>query len=194
MSPSKNLPSILSPIKTIENGHGQRPTNFKKFENSLRSPVGIHEKFVPNVGLHLGFMPLLLVEHLVVPLHPNGPKSNISEEMPNFDHLAEFVRDPFTKNCLFSIETIKVAGSNSAQFVHNIGGPPPNLLACIQFQNLCLNHSLVLGRQKIYCLEMLADTIRALQSFTATALCQMDQMKATQFPLHRGSHTCDQKN
>ena len=110
--------------------------------------MGIHEKFVPNVGLHLGFMPLLLVEHLVVPLHPNGPKSNTSEEMPNFDHLAELVRDPFTKNCLFSIETIKVAGSNSAQFVHNIGGPPLNPPSLYTLPKLVLEPFTSVGKTK----------------------------------------------
>ena len=124
MSLTNNLPNAPNIIKAIENGHGQKPINFNEFENSLPSRVGIHEKFVPNAGLHLGFMPFFLVENLVIPLQSNGLKSNTAEEMPNFDHLTEFVRDHFTKNGLFPIETIEVAGPNSAQFMHNIGGPP----------------------------------------------------------------------
>jgi hypothetical protein len=69
--------------------------------------------YIPNARLHLGFMPLFLVEHLVIPLHPNGPKGSPTEEMPNFNHLAGFVRDPFTEKGLLPIEAIKVAGPNS---------------------------------------------------------------------------------
>ena len=97
-----------------ENSHGQKPNNFNKLKDPLPCRGGIHEEFVPNAGLILGFMPLFLIKHLVVPFHPNGPKRNTLEKMPNFDQFAEFVRDYFAKNRLFPIETIKVAGPDSA--------------------------------------------------------------------------------
>jgi len=71
-------------------------------------------------------MPLFLVEHLVIPLHPNGPKSSPTKEMPNFDHLAELIRGPFTKECLLPIEAIKVAGPHPTKLMHNVGSPPPS--------------------------------------------------------------------
>jgi hypothetical protein len=88
-------------------------TNLNKLEYPLPCRVGVHDEGIPNARLHLRLMPLFLVEHLVVPLHPNGPKGNPTKEMPNFNHLAEFIRDPFTEDGLLPIEAIKVTGPNS---------------------------------------------------------------------------------
>ena len=88
--------------------------------------MGIHEKGILNARLHLGFMPLFLVEHLVIPLNPNGPNSSPPKEMPNFDHLTELKRDPFTKECLLPIEAIKMVGSHPTKLMHNVGSQSPS--------------------------------------------------------------------
>ena len=93
-------------------------------------------------------MPLLLIEHLVVPFKPNGPKCNPPEKMPNFDQFADFVRDPLAKKRLFPIETIEVPGPNSAKFVHNEGGPPPSSPRLNAIPKLVFNRFTRIGKAK----------------------------------------------
>ena len=68
------------------------------------------------------------------------------------------------------------------------------LLTWMQSQNLCLTDSLVLDIQNEHCLEIEAGAIIALHSFTATVLCQIDQMKAASLPDRNGSYTWDHWN
>ena len=87
--------------------------------------MGIHEKGIPDVSLHLRFMPLFLVENLVVSFNPNRPKSGPTEEVPNFSHLPKLEWNSFTEDALLPIEAIKVAGSNSTKLMHNVSSPSP---------------------------------------------------------------------
>ena len=54
-------------------------------ENAFPCHLGIQDEFVPNVMLHSRFVPLLVVKDHVVTFNPNGPKSDTSKEVPNFD-------------------------------------------------------------------------------------------------------------
>ena len=51
--------------------------------------------------------------------------------------------------------------------------------AWIQSQNSCLTSSLVLGRQKMYCLEMKTRAMQALRLLTKIALCQRGHIKGS---------------
>ena len=113
--------------------------------------MGIHEEGIPNTSLHLIFMPLFLVEHLVILFHPNSPKSGPTEEMPNFGHLPELKRNPFTKDPLHPIEAIKVAGSHPAKLMHNVSSPSPS--------PTCLNAIPKLGFHRFASVREAKDTL-----------------------------------
>ena len=66
-----------------------------------------------------------MIEHMVIVFNPNGPKHDATQEVPNFDLLAEFLRDPFPKQGLLPIKTIIIASSNPIKSVHNKSGPSP---------------------------------------------------------------------
>ena len=54
-------------------------------EKAFPCHIGIQDALVPNVMLHPRFVPLLVVKNHVDTLNPNGPKSDASKEVPNFD-------------------------------------------------------------------------------------------------------------
>ena len=66
-----------------------------------------------------------MVKHFVIAFNPNGPKSNASKKVPNFDLRATLLGEPFPKERLFPIEGIVVARTNPTKFMHDVGGPPP---------------------------------------------------------------------
>lgn len=87
------------------------------------------------------------------------------------------------------------ANSDPTKFMHDEVAHLHAFLAWMQSQNSCLIDSLLLGRQRIHCLEMKASTMLALHLFNsfmrATTLCQMDHMKAASFPTQSISHIWD---
>ena len=88
--------------------------------------LGIQDELVPNVVFDMRFMPLFMVKNLVVVFNPNGPKSKVSKEVPNFDLRAILLGKPFTEESLFLIETIIVTRFHPTKFIHDVGGPPPH--------------------------------------------------------------------
>lgn len=78
------------------------------------------------------------------------------------------------------MEAFVIDDSNTTKLMHDVNGPSPSPPSLNVVPSL--NAILVFGRQKTHCLEMDAGVMRALHSLFATALCQMDQMKATSFP------------
>ena len=119
------MSSTPSPIKGLKECQSRESTNLNKLKHPLPRRVGIHEKGIPNAGLHLRFMPLLLVKDLIISFNPNSPKGGTPEEVPNFGHLPKLERDSFTEDALLPIEAIKVAGSNPTKLMHNESGPSP---------------------------------------------------------------------
>lgn len=98
------------------------------FNYPILCRFGINDEFIPNPMLNLGFMPLFVVEHFVIPFDPNGPKRNALKEVSIFfDYFAVFLRNNFPKQCLQSIEAIIVVSSNPMKFMHNKRGPYPHL-------------------------------------------------------------------
>jgi hypothetical protein len=63
----------------------KKATNLNLFDNPLPNHFGIDDKVVPNLVFDLGFVPLFVVEHFIVPFDPNGPEGNASKEVPNFN-------------------------------------------------------------------------------------------------------------
>ena len=63
---TKNIPSPLSFIKTLEHANPRKFTNLNLLKDTLPSRLGIHDELIPNSVLNPGFVPLLLVKNLVV--------------------------------------------------------------------------------------------------------------------------------
>lgn len=57
-------------------------------------------------------VPLFLIEHSSITLTPNSPKGNATEEVPNLKFFGKFLRNPFPREGLFSIEAITITGPN----------------------------------------------------------------------------------
>ena len=70
-------------------------------------------------------MPLYLVEHSIIAFDPNGPESNPSKEVPNFNLFAIPFRNSLPEQGLFLVETIIVTRPNSTKLMHNEYGPSP---------------------------------------------------------------------
>ena len=62
----KMFSNSLSLLKACEEGFGMKDTNLNEFNNSLSSPLGVHDKVVPNEVINFGFMSLALVKYLLV--------------------------------------------------------------------------------------------------------------------------------
>ena len=70
--------------------------------------------------------------------------------------LANFLRNPLPKEGLFPVEAIKLPRLTPHISYMMKVGHHQTLCAWMQSQNLCLTDSLILGRQKTFCLEMKA--------------------------------------
>ena len=105
----ENLPSTPSLVKAMNDGRRREPTNFNLFDHLLPSYMSIHAKLIPNPKRNLELMPLFMTEHLVVPFHPNGPKSDASKEVPNFNHLAKLKRNSPSKQSLLPVKAASLS-------------------------------------------------------------------------------------
>lgn len=83
--------------------------------------LGIHNEFVPDMVFDLRLVLLFVVEHFVIAFEPNGPKRNVTKEVPNFDLFAKLLQDPLPKQSLFPI-----AGPNPTQLMHDKHDPSPS--------------------------------------------------------------------
>ena len=72
-------------------------------------------------------MLLFVVENFIVAFNPNHSKGSTSQEVPNFAHLPIPFRDSFPEQGLSLIKYVVIAAPDPAKFMHNVGGPPPNL-------------------------------------------------------------------
>lgn len=58
-------------------------TNFNKVGHPIPSHLNLHNEIVPNEVFYLHFMPMSMVDHLVIPFNPNGPHGDALHEVPN---------------------------------------------------------------------------------------------------------------
>jgi hypothetical protein len=96
----------------LEHGYGRVSTNLDLFEHAIPRCFGVDNEFIPDAVLDLRFMPLLVVENLVIVFNPNNPKCNAPKKVPNLDLLTVFLGKPFPESGLLPIETIIVANCN----------------------------------------------------------------------------------
>jgi hypothetical protein len=127
VSLTKDVPSTPSLVKAAEHSLCQEVTDFNLLENPVPRILGIDDEFVPNTLFDLSHMPLFVIEHFIIALNPDGPKSNAPKEVPILTNFAVFSREPFPKKCLLPVEATIITGSNSTKFVHNESGPSPSL-------------------------------------------------------------------
>lgn len=102
MSYTKNIPSTPSFVQTLEHGRCIEATNLNLFNYPIPGRLGVNDEFISDPMLDLRLVPLFMVEHFVITFDPNGPKRNAPKEVPNFNHFAVFLMDPFPKQRLAS--------------------------------------------------------------------------------------------
>ena len=71
-------------------------------------------------------MSLFVVEHFIITFNPDGPQSDATKEVPNFNLYAKFPPYHFPINSLFPVEIVVVANPHSAQLMHDERGPSPS--------------------------------------------------------------------
>ena len=74
MPPTKNIPSIQYIVKNLEHGRCGEATNLDLFDHSFPRNLGVDNEFIPNAMFDPRFMPLFMVEDLVIAFNPNGPQ------------------------------------------------------------------------------------------------------------------------
>ena len=132
---SSKHPSL---VKSLEHGHRREATNLDLCRHPFPCHLGINDKFVPNLLLNLRFVPMCLIEHFVVLFDPNGPQGNAPKKVTNFNYFTIFLGDPFPEQSLLPVETIIVASSNPAKFMHNKCGPSPCLSGLNANPKICV--------------------------------------------------------
>ena len=88
--------------------------------------LSVQDEFILDVMFDPRVMPLFMVEDFVIMLDPNGPQSDATKEMPNFDLFEEFLPNLFPKHSLFPMKAIVVASPHPAQLMHDKHGPSPS--------------------------------------------------------------------
>ena len=58
-------------------------TCFNKVGHPIPSLLNLHNEIVPNEVFNLHFMPMAMVDHLVIPSNPNGPHGGAMHKVPN---------------------------------------------------------------------------------------------------------------
>ena len=191
---TKNVPSIPTLVKPLKHSHCGQWTNLNLFEHLVPSRLSIENKLIPNAVFHPRFMSLFIIEHFVITFHPNGPKSNTSKEVANFDFLAVLLRNSFPKDGLFPIKTIIIARTDSTKFVHNVSCPTPSPSRLIAIPKLVFNGLTRVGKAKR---TLFGDGCRCntCSSFdNCNRLVLNGPNKCRFFAGAKASHTSDQKN
>lgn len=93
--PIKDFPCPPSFCRTFREGFGQVSTNLDKFNHPSPNNLGIHNEVIPNKVFNLGYMPLFLVEHLIVTHNSSRPRRNAMKEVPNLNFLNQVLRVHF---------------------------------------------------------------------------------------------------
>ena len=88
---AKDIPSTPYLVKTLQHGRNIEVVNLNLFDHMFMCRLGIDNEFNPNAVLDLRLMPLLMVEHFVIALNPNGPKCDPSKKVSSFDIFAYFL-------------------------------------------------------------------------------------------------------
>ena len=57
--------------------------NFNLFKHPIPCCPSVHDEFIPDVMLDFGFLPLFVIEHLVIALDSNSPKCKVPKDVPN---------------------------------------------------------------------------------------------------------------
>jgi hypothetical protein len=123
--PTKNIHSAPGFVKTLEHGCCRGAANLNLLNHPIPRLFGVDDELIPNTILDVRLVPLFMIEHFVIMLDPDGPKRNAPKEVPSFNLFAVFIGNPFSNQCLLSIEAIIIASSNPAKFMHNRHGPFP---------------------------------------------------------------------
>lgn len=121
-----------------------------------------------NINLH--FVPLFLVEHLIVSLNPESSKSDGMKKMPNECSNFNLLSDVFTKIVLHSKESPIMTSLGLIKCEHDMDGPFPCFASLEAIPKPALKPLLGNVNKRNVCLP-----------FNATTLCQMNQRKATSF-------------
>ena len=90
-------------VKTFKHGHSGEGTNLTLVDHPFPRRLGVDDEFIPNLMFDLGLVPLFMVENMSIAFDPNGPKHDATKEMPNFDLLAKFLRNPLPKQGLLLV-------------------------------------------------------------------------------------------
>ena len=99
-------------VKALEHGHYEETATLDLFNHLIPSRHGVNVECVPNPIFDLRLVPLFMIERFVITFDPNGPKHNAPKEVPNFNHFAIFVGNPFPKQCFLPVEAIIISSSN----------------------------------------------------------------------------------
>lgn len=137
--PTENVPSSPSFVETLDESFHRKPTDLNQFHYLVPGCFGVDNELVPNTVLNLGLMSLFVVKHLIIMFNSDGSKGNASKEMPNFNQLAVFFGDPFTKQSLLPVEAIIIAHPNPTKFMHNVRGPSPSYPGLNTIPNFMFN-------------------------------------------------------
>lgn len=73
-------------------------------ESLFLGDFAIDNAFVLSDVLHLEFMPLFLVENLVITSNPNSPQDNAREKMPNFEPRFVFLPGVMSEHAALLVE------------------------------------------------------------------------------------------
>jgi len=98
---TKNIPSAPSFVKTLQHGRHGEAANLYLFKHPILSHFGVNDELIPNPMLDLRFVPLFMVERIVIAFNPNDPKRNTPKEVLNFNLFAVILGNLFPKQYLF---------------------------------------------------------------------------------------------
>ena len=102
MSPTEDIPSAPSFVKTLEHGRRRETANLNLLNHSIPCGFGINNEIIPNPVLDLRLVPLFMIKHFVVAFNPNGPKCNTPKEVPNLIFFAVFFLESFLQTMFVS--------------------------------------------------------------------------------------------
>lgn len=109
----------------MDDGRLRRRASLNTLERFIPRGLTIDDAFLPNEILDFKFVPLFLVEHLIITFDPNGPKHNAPKKMPNVIPCFVFLTNAMSKDAILPVELMDRVLSSATKVKQNLERPFP---------------------------------------------------------------------